>query len=113
MDENEARAIISRYLAAYRGKTYNELRRLLREQDCFETHGPSGVWYQIEIQAITDDARRRTIRVCGAIDDGGPRAYRPLTDDFIMAPDGAFVGEQGAPRDGMAGKRCRTVAPES
>ena len=33
---------------------------------------------------------------CGptsAIDDGGLRAFAPLSDDFIMAPDGSFVGE--------------------
>jgi hypothetical protein len=29
----------------------------------------------------------------GAIDDYGWRAFVPLTDDFIMAPNGSFVGE--------------------
>jgi hypothetical protein len=29
----------------------------------------------------------------GAIDDGGWRAFIPLSADFIMAPEGRFVGE--------------------
>jgi hypothetical protein len=28
-----------------------------------------------------------------AIDDGRWRAFSPLSVDFIMAPDGSFVGE--------------------
>jgi len=34
------------------------------------------------------------LRVLGAIDDGrGFRANVPLTDDFLVAPDGSSVGE--------------------
>jgi hypothetical protein len=37
------------------------------------------------------------VRVVGCIDDGHlPSAFRPLTDDFIMTPDGSFVGEDQA-----------------
>jgi hypothetical protein len=31
--------------------------------------------------------------VIGSIDDGGWRAFRPLTDDFIMRRDGTLVSE--------------------
>jgi hypothetical protein len=37
------------------------------------------------------------ILVVGSIDDGGLRAFFPLSSSFIMARDGTFVGE--APRD--------------
>jgi hypothetical protein len=33
------------------------------------------------------------IRVTASIDDGGWSAYKPMHEDFIMAPDGTFVGE--------------------
>ena len=33
------------------------------------------------------------VRVSAGIDDGGLRAFLPLTSDFIKAPDGSFVGE--------------------
>lgn len=58
MDNDEARGILTGYLAAYRGLSYDG-----------------------------------AIRVIGSIDDGGWRAFRPLSDDFIRAPDGTFVGE--------------------
>jgi hypothetical protein len=27
-----------------------------------------------------------------AVDDGGLSAFKPMCDDFIVAPDGSFVG---------------------
>jgi hypothetical protein len=33
------------------------------------------------------------IRVIGTVDDGGWRAFRPLTEDFIVGPNEQFVGE--------------------
>ena len=33
------------------------------------------------------------VRVIGSIDDGGWRAFVPLSDSFIKAADGRFVGE--------------------
>jgi hypothetical protein len=53
----------------------------------------SGVRYQIELQAFRDDKRAKNLRVIGAIDDGGWSSYLPLTDNFIVAPDGSFVGK--------------------
>jgi hypothetical protein len=67
------------------------LQRLVNEQDTFETRGPSGALYQIEFEAVWDGARGGNLRVLGHIDDGGLRAFFPLTEDFIIAPDGSFV----------------------
>ena len=53
----------------------------------------SGVRYQIELQAFWDDKRAKNLRLIGAIDDGGWSSYLPLTDNFIVARDGSFVGE--------------------
>jgi hypothetical protein len=58
-----------------------------------EVAGPSGAIYQLEVQAFWDDKRSRHLRVLASIDDGGWSAFIPLTDDFIIAPDGSFVGE--------------------
>jgi hypothetical protein len=33
------------------------------------------------------------VRVIGSIDDGGWWTFKPLTEDFILAPDGTFAGE--------------------
>ena len=73
--------------------SYQELQRLLREQDRLDVCGPSGVSYQLEVEAVWDDRPGGNLRVFGHIDDRGLRAVAPLTEDFIMAPDGSFVGE--------------------
>lgn len=33
------------------------------------------------------------VRVLGSIDDGGLRSFWRISQDFILAPDGKFVGE--------------------
>ena len=55
--------------------------------------GPLGVRYQLELDAVWDRDEGGPVRVMAAIDDAGWRAFLPLTDDFIKAPDGSFVGE--------------------
>lgn len=55
--------------------------------------GEDGKPYQVEIEVMWDDKPGGNIRVVGSVDDGGWRAFIPLTDDFIMAPNGEFVGE--------------------
>jgi hypothetical protein len=93
MNKEEARAVLTTQLAPYRLQTYVELQRLLNTQDTFEVTGPSGAKYQLEIQAMWDSERRGNLRVMASIDDFGWRAFCPLTDDFIIDPEGRFVGE--------------------
>jgi hypothetical protein len=66
---------------------------LIDHSETLERIAPSGAVYQIEMQVFVDDASRQTLLVMGSIDDGGWRAFSPLCDDFILAPDGSFVGE--------------------
>jgi hypothetical protein len=93
MDNVEAQGILARELTLYRVQSHTALQRLLKTQDTYEIQGPSGVTYQIEIQALWDSRRGGDLRVWGAIDDKGWSAFCPLTEGFIMAPDGAFIGE--------------------
>ena len=93
MDTAEARLVLGTELLRYRAQTYEALQRLLKTQDTYEVQGPSGVNYQIEVLAVWDDERGENLHVFGHIDDGGLRAFVPLTDDFIMAPSGTFIGE--------------------
>ena len=66
---------------------------LLRE--FCEVLGPSGTKYKIEVEAVWDSGTKGgDLRVIGSIDDGGWRAFHPIGRDFIMAPDGKFVGEE-------------------
>jgi hypothetical protein len=89
----ESTALLRETLDSYRARPVAELKRLLDESDRHELTGPSGTRYQVSVQAFWDDRPQGNLRVAGAIDDGGWRAFRPVCDAFIVAPDGSFVGE--------------------
>ena len=93
MDKAEAKSLLSQELSRYRELPYAEVFLLIDHSETFERTTPSGVTYQIEMQVFVDDESRQTLRVVGAIDDGGWRALSPLSDDFILAPDGSLIGE--------------------
>jgi hypothetical protein len=94
MDSTEARALAERRLEQLRTLSYDELvARFLNRDEGGEIGGPSGTRYQLEVRAFWDDKEARHLRVRAAIDDGGWRAFMPLITDFIIGPDGTFVGE--------------------
>ena len=93
MNKAEAKSLLSQELSRYRELPHAELFSLIDHSETFERAAPSGVTYQIEMQVFVDDESRQTLRVMGAIDDGGWRAFAPLSDSFILSPDGSFVGE--------------------
>ncbi len=89
----EARDLMERQLKSWRERSYADLVTRIGQSEHFEVTGPSGVRYQLEIQAVWDSRTGGDVRVLGSIDDGGWRAFVPPTDSFIKAPDGSFVGE--------------------
>ena len=93
MDTDEARSVLTEHLASYRALTYPELAGRVDTVETAEHRAPSGVEYQLEVQFFWDSKPNRDVRVIALVDDGGWRAFVPLSDDFILAPDGTFVGE--------------------
>ncbi|HEU4479836.1 MAG TPA: hypothetical protein VFR80_15060 [Pyrinomonadaceae bacterium] len=93
MNNDEAISLLAREMEHYRAKPYAELIQLLDETRYIETTGPSGTPYQVELSVVWDDKSKGDLRVIGSIDDGGWRAFVPITDSFILRPDGTFVGE--------------------
>jgi hypothetical protein len=93
MDENEAKKILTEQLERYRERSHSELTQLIGQPQTFTVMGGSGTEYGLEFEAVWDHQPGRDLRVMGSIDDGGWRAFRPLTDDFIMRNDGSFVAE--------------------
>lgn len=93
MDKAEARSILASVIADLRERSYDQLRELLGESRMREAAGQTGMRYQIEVQAFWDAAPGGDLRVIASIDDGGLSAFKPLSDDFIVGPDGSFVGE--------------------
>ena len=95
MDLIEASRVLDQHIRLLREIPYMALKRLVegRVIEAPEIEGPSGARYYLEVQAFWDSQPDGNIRLVAAIDDGGIRAYRPLTRGFIKAPDGSFVGE--------------------
>lgn len=95
MNTAEARAILTAEMQKYRAKSYEELVSMIGDDHNYEVLGPSGTAYQLDIQAFWDNPKKpnEVLRVMGGIDDGGLSAFSPMTDSFLMAPDGTFVGE--------------------
>ena len=86
MKEDEARLILKEQLDRLRGQGYRPVG--------FEVAGLSGTGYNIDIEAVRDHERGRDLRVWVLIDDGSVwRSLSPLNDNFIIRPDGSFVGE--------------------
>lgn len=93
MNKEEAKKIVAAELKTYRAKPYEELAKLIDAPICYEKVGASGPTYQIEIEAFWDDKPNGDIRIVGSVDDGGWRAFAPLTYDFIKSPTGEFIDE--------------------
>jgi len=95
MDKAEARNVLARQLASYRGRPYHDMVRLVGTNSTVEVRGPSGAEYQIEIDVMWDSRREKVnVRVMGAIDDGRlPGALLPLCESFVLTPDERLLGE--------------------
>ena len=94
MNKKEASQVGLRYLEQFRDMPYAALIPLMsRQPETVEVRGPSGTLYQIELDVFWDDRPNEVIRVQAAIDDGGLRAFVPLVEEFLRAPDGSFMGE--------------------
>lgn len=88
MNREEALSLLNSELARYRALGYEGLVPRVGEEQHAEVVGPSGAQYQWEIQIRWDHKPGGAVRVMGAIDDGGWRAFVPLSRDLIMTPEG-------------------------
>jgi len=93
MDKAEARETLALVMSKLRTRSYDDLRASVDEPRSEPIAAPSGVMYQLEVQVFWDDRQETNLRVMASIDDGGISSFKPLSDDFIIAPDGSFVGE--------------------
>jgi hypothetical protein len=85
MDKSEAQKILGEQLARF--SSYTELAPFVESKrvENFESCGASGTKYQVEVQFFWDDKPGGVVRVSGSIDDGGIRAFFPLTDSLLVS----------------------------
>jgi hypothetical protein len=94
MNNEEAIRILDQALQVFRDEPYNDLvNRLGTGPVVCERRGPDGVNYQIEIEFLWDGRAGGDVLVTGSTDDGGCRAFVPITRSFIKSADESFVGE--------------------
>lgn len=93
MNTPEARRVLKERLAKLRALSYRDLVKRVDAVLTEEIARDSERSWQLEFQVLWDDQPSGNVRVVGTIDDGGLRAFVPLTESFIKSPSGEFVGE--------------------
>lgn len=93
MDKQEALFLLNRKLDEYRQRSFSELVEIVGKNQQHDAIGCSGVEYQIEVVVLWDSKPGRDIRLLGAIDDGGWRAFVPLCADLLVS-----CGDNGSAR---------------
>lgn len=93
MNPIEAKWLLLRELVHWRRRGYKSLALAVGEAHCFERISPSGAEYQIELQVLWDDHPQGDVRILASIDDGGWRAWWPLSCSTIVAPPDAVNGD--------------------
>lgn len=93
MDNDEARTLLRLHVQKCRTLAYADLASRVDSPATVDVAGPSGAKYQVETDVLWDRRPGGDVRVICSIDDGGLRALAPISEDFIKAGDGSFVGE--------------------
>lgn len=94
-DLEKLKVIIVNELDKFRSSSYQELKSFVVQDkvDVYEIT-LEGIVYDIEILFFWDNHPNGNIRVIGSINEQRTfSAFRPLSDSFIKAPDGSFIGE--------------------
>jgi phosphohistidine phosphatase SixA len=93
MDEQEASTVLAEWLAPIRAEPYDVLVARIGRSPLTAEIVRGTRTYQLEAECHWDGQPGGNVRVVAAIDDGGLRAFVPLTSDFIKSSTGQFVGE--------------------
>jgi hypothetical protein len=92
--EQEAAAWVSAEIERLRNLSYDDLLALEGQREHRPMETTDGKTLGLETQIFWDDRERRNLRVVVDVWDPSKRISRSIvTNDFIRAPDGSFVGE--------------------
>lgn len=94
MDKQEVIKLLEKELVLFCPIPYQDLEKHIdAEPISKEVSSKDGKKYYLEINTHWDDKPSRDIRGRGCINDGGLRAFSPLTSDFIKSPNNEFIDE--------------------
>ena len=93
MDTVAAQKVLDKWVAKLRTEPYRELASRVGSVTTDDVARDGERTWQLEVQVVWDDEPDGNIRVLVSIDDGGLRAFVPMTSDFVKSPSGAFIGD--------------------
>jgi hypothetical protein len=93
MDSGAAQKVLDKWVAKLRTEPYRELAARVGTATTDEIPRDAERFWQVEVQVSWDDEPDGNVRVTVSVDDGGLRAFVPMTSDFIKSPSGEFIGE--------------------
>jgi len=99
MSHEIAYDFINQEISLLRRQSYSDLVARIGKCEHKEFVATDGNRYQVETEVFWDSPglfgfkRGADIRVLVSADGGGISTVFPVSDSFIMAPDGSFVGE--------------------
>jgi len=92
MDKEGALNFAELQLKDMSSKSYSEISELIDTSVSKMHELDNENYYQTQVQVFWDDPKeKKNIRVSCSIDGCGISAYRPLTTDFIITPEGTFL----------------------
>lgn len=97
LNKEEARRLADEALEPLRSLSYEQLlAEYFKHPHTSEVKGHDGQEYNLEVEAMWDSRKQRTLRVFACADDGSLRwglVTSSVCSDFIIGPDGAHVDE--------------------
>jgi hypothetical protein len=91
MDRAEAKSILAKELTEFAARPYDKLVAEIKHANVKNVVGDSGANYQIEVDVLWDSKPDGNLRIMASVDDGGWRAFLPLTGSLIMKPNGTLL----------------------
>ncbi|OHB65900.1 MAG: hypothetical protein A2V70_10630 [Planctomycetes bacterium RBG_13_63_9] len=86
--KSEYQALLRPIVEKYAQESWEYWRdRIGAEPICFDGETDEGKQYQVEVEAFWDGKAEGDIRVLISIDDGRWRAFCPVCESFVVAPD--------------------------
>jgi hypothetical protein len=86
MNRAEASTILNRHLDELEAAGYAALAERVGENQAIQERSPSGIEYQLELTVVWDGKPGGDLRLIASIDDGGWRAFFPLTESRPVRP---------------------------
>ena len=87
MNREEALRVADNWIARVRNERYAELVLTIDAEPVTKEVVHNGTRYQLELVCAWDSHPGGDVQVMASIDDGGMRAFFPLTRDFIKRSD--------------------------